>query len=101
MKKGTALVDQIRIVLILALPWYQVWKLQMPFGRKMAVCGIFMLGGFTVAAGIIRIVYLFPVSNGSAKGVGGPTSRWNGAEIPSVLLTSFVQMSLPPHFTGS
>lgn len=31
----------------------------MPLGRKLSVCAIFMLGGFVVAAGIVRFVYLF------------------------------------------
>lgn len=42
------------IGLILTLPWYRVWKLQMPMRRKVAVCGIFLLGGFVVLAGILR-----------------------------------------------
>jgi len=46
------------VVIILVLPWYPVWKLQMPFRRKLSVCAIFLLGGFVVAAGIVRFVYV-------------------------------------------
>lgn len=34
----------------------------MPLRRKLAVCGIFVLGGFVVAAGIIRFVYVMDSS---------------------------------------
>lgn len=44
--------------LILTLPWYPVWKLQMTLRRKLSVCAVFLLGGFVVAAGIVRFVYL-------------------------------------------
>ncbi len=30
----------------------------MPFRRKLSVCAIFLLGGFVVAAGIVRFVYV-------------------------------------------
>ena len=46
------------IVLILSLPVYNVWKLQMPVTRKLAVISIFLLGGFVVVAGIVRFVFL-------------------------------------------
>lgn len=47
-----------RIALILTLPWYLVAKLQMPLQQKLSVCGIFLLGGFVVAAGIVRCTTL-------------------------------------------
>lgn len=37
------------------LPWYPVWNLQMPVRQKISVCGIFLLGAFVVATGIVRI----------------------------------------------
>ena len=46
------------IGLILLLPIYNVWGLQMPIQRKLAVIGIFLLGGLVVVAGGIRLYYL-------------------------------------------
>ena len=44
--------------LILLLPVYNVWKLQMRTPQKIAVIGLFFLGGFTVVTGIIRLHFL-------------------------------------------
>ena len=40
------------------LPVYSVYKLQMPVYRKLAIIGIFLLGGLVTVTGIIRIHYL-------------------------------------------
>ncbi|MCJ1447904.1 MAG: hypothetical protein MMC23_008416 [Stictis urceolatum] len=53
---GQAISDILTDVLILVLPWYPVYHLKMPLSRKLAVCGIFLLGGFVIAAGIVRAV---------------------------------------------
>ena len=44
--------------LILMLPMYNVWKLQMPTHRKVAVISIFLLGGLVTVTGIIRLHFL-------------------------------------------
>lgn len=44
-------------VLILTMPWGQIWKLQMPLRQKFLVCGIFLLGGFVVGASVARLVF--------------------------------------------
>ena len=44
--------------LILLLPIYNVWKLQMRTRHKVAVVGLFLLGGFTTITGIIRLHFL-------------------------------------------
>ena len=41
--------------MILTLPWYPVWNLQMPVAKKLSVCGIFLLGAFVVGAGVARV----------------------------------------------
>lgn len=41
--------------LILLLPIYQVYKLQMPLQRKLAVIGIFGLGALVTITGIVRL----------------------------------------------
>lgn len=43
---------------ILLLPIYNVWQLQMPIHRKLAVIGIFLLGGLVTITGIIRLHFL-------------------------------------------
>ena len=47
-----------RVALILMTPWYHVWNLQMPVRQRISVCGIFMLGGFVIATGIVRLTAL-------------------------------------------
>ena len=46
------------IGLILILPIYNVWKLQMRTRHKIAVIGLFLLGGFTTITGILRLHFL-------------------------------------------
>jgi hypothetical protein len=55
------------VAVILAMPWPQIWRLQMTTTRKFQVGGIFLLGGFVVGAGIARCVL-------SASGVTSPTT---------------------------
>ncbi|KAF4996086.1 hypothetical protein FDECE_12582 [Fusarium decemcellulare] len=43
-------------VAILMVPLPTIYKLQMPLGQKLAVCGILLLGAFVCVASIIRIV---------------------------------------------
>jgi uncharacterized membrane protein len=45
-------------VIILVVPIYNVAKLQMPLRRKLGICGIFLLGGFVLITGIVRLYYL-------------------------------------------
>jgi hypothetical protein len=45
-------------VAILTLPVYNVWKLKMPKGRKIAVIGIFLLGTLVIVTGIVRLIYV-------------------------------------------
>ncbi|KAM0795055.1 hypothetical protein BDR22DRAFT_872508 [Usnea florida] len=44
-------------VVVLALPWPVVWRLQMDSSRKWKVSGIFALGGFVCVASAFRIFY--------------------------------------------
>ena len=39
----------------------------MPLRRKLSVCAIFLLGGFVVAAGITRFVYLLQATKNIAS----------------------------------
>jgi hypothetical protein len=49
------------IVLVLVIPIYKVWKLQMPLRRKIAVIIIFALGSFVLVTGVIRLKLLIGV----------------------------------------
>ena len=49
---------KIFVGLILLLPVYNVWKLQMRTPQKIAVICLFFLGGFTTITGIIRLHFL-------------------------------------------
>lgn len=44
--------------MILVLPWYPVYNLQMSLRHRLTVCGMFLLGGFVVAVGIARVVFV-------------------------------------------
>ncbi|KAL8690522.1 MAG: hypothetical protein Q9218_004053 [Villophora microphyllina] len=46
-------------VVILSLPIPSIWALQMPPRRKLAVCGIFLLGFLTVGAGIAKLAIFY------------------------------------------
>jgi hypothetical protein len=45
--------------LVLIIPMYPVWQLQMPTRQKISVSGIFLLGGLVVLSGIFRIKAMF------------------------------------------
>ncbi|KAI4111250.1 MAG: hypothetical protein LQ339_000711 [Xanthoria mediterranea] len=65
--------DVITDVCILTLPIPLVWRLQMPHHRKFAVLAIFMLGAFSVAAGITRMVIFISIFAPSQHNVKDPT----------------------------
>lgn len=46
------------LVLVLLLPVYKVWRLQMPQTRRIVVICIFLFGGLVSVVGIIRIHFL-------------------------------------------
>ncbi|KAI1342873.1 hypothetical protein F5Y15DRAFT_271074 [Xylariaceae sp. FL0016] len=47
---------------ILFMPIYPVWQLHMPLKKKVGVTGIFMIGFFTIGAGIARMYYYLVTS---------------------------------------
>ncbi|KAH8588161.1 hypothetical protein B0O99DRAFT_747042 [Bisporella sp. PMI_857] len=57
--KSMVISDVILDGLVLMIPWYPVWKLNMPIRQKVTVCGIFLLGGFVVLSGVVRIIAMF------------------------------------------
>ncbi|KAI1764204.1 hypothetical protein GGR53DRAFT_520511 [Hypoxylon sp. FL1150] len=56
---ATALVTDVALdLLVLAIPIYKTWQLQMPLPQKAAILCIFLMGGLVSIAGIIRICLL-------------------------------------------
>ncbi|CAG8037110.1 unnamed protein product [Penicillium salamii] len=55
---GNATSNVVLDVLIFMTPIPVVWKLQMRTGQKIAICSLFLLGGFVCVASIVRIHYL-------------------------------------------
>lgn len=49
------------LVLVLILPIYKTWQLQMSTARKILIMFLFLLGGLVSVVGIIRIHYLTEV----------------------------------------
>lgn len=47
-------------VLILALPWPQIWGLHMSLSRRLQIAVVFMLGYFVVCADVARLVLSLP-----------------------------------------
>ncbi|KAL8916463.1 MAG: hypothetical protein Q9208_008495 [Pyrenodesmia sp. 3 TL-2023] len=52
-------------ILILAMPVSIVWSLHLDTHKKLGVCAMFLLGGFTCIAGVVRFCYLENVGKGS------------------------------------
>lgn len=69
------------VVMILALPWYPVSKLQLPWRRKVSVLGIFALGAIVVAASITRVMAL---KNSTAGSDIDPTCEYNAKRTRSI-----------------
>jgi hydrogenase/urease accessory protein HupE len=56
---GTGIVDTVIDIFILLLPIRMALKLQLPRKTKVAVAGIFGLGGFVVITNIVRLRYIY------------------------------------------
>lgn len=55
---GNAIPNIITDAIILAMPIYPVWKLRMRRSQRIAVLGIFLLGGFVIIASIYRLTQI-------------------------------------------
>ncbi|KAF3766659.1 hypothetical protein M406DRAFT_355317 [Cryphonectria parasitica EP155] len=53
---AVAVSDMVLDILIFLLPVPHLYSLKMPLGRKLAVCGIFLLGSIVVACGVTRVI---------------------------------------------
>lgn len=68
--------------LVLTLPWYPLWKLNMPTRQKIFVTGIFLLGAFVVIASIFRITSIFEglIPNPDTTWTQAPAFYWGTVE---------------------
>ncbi|KAF4624478.1 hypothetical protein G7Y89_g13692 [Cudoniella acicularis] len=78
--------DVITDVIILAIPIYWTMQLRMTLGRRIAVCGVFLLGGVVIGAGIARLVIFIRQTNNpylNADGIGHLTTEiwWSMIEM--------------------
>ncbi|KAH8669047.1 hypothetical protein BX600DRAFT_266594 [Xylariales sp. PMI_506] len=55
-------------ILILAVPWYEMSKLQMPKWQKLAITCMFLLGSFIVVVSIIRLTTLIDMYHAGPDG---------------------------------
>lgn len=56
---GTGVVDAVIDLAILLLPIRMAFKLHLPKRSRIAVAGIFSLGGFVVVAQVVRLAYIY------------------------------------------
>jgi hypothetical protein len=70
---ATGIIDTLIDLMILLLPVRIAFTLQLPTKTKIAVAGIFALGGFVVITNIIRISYIYQPNEKYGK--RNPTTR--------------------------
>ncbi|KAH7018389.1 uncharacterized protein B0I36DRAFT_368412 [Microdochium trichocladiopsis] len=61
---ATSITNMLIDVLILVTPVPKIWTLRMPMQQKIAVSGIFMLGGFIIGISIARIYFFYQAGAG-------------------------------------
>lgn len=100
---GFAWSDVFTDVLILALPIPMVLRLQLTMRRKIALLGVFLLGGLTVLAGIARLVFFYRAAadhTGPDVAINtAPTIYWSLVEA-SLAVVSASLPTIRPLFHG-
>lgn len=86
MFQAFSITDVITDVFIIALPIYWTSRLQMTLRKKLAVCGVFLLGAVVVAAGAARLAIFIQQTNNpylNADGIGHLTTEiyWSMIEM--------------------
>ncbi|KAI2629786.1 hypothetical protein GGR54DRAFT_650075 [Hypoxylon sp. NC1633] len=83
-----AISDVITDVIILSLPLFWVWRLQMSTAQRFAVSGVFLLGAIEIATGIARLVVYINQSldfKKNADGIG---------HLTTLMVWSMIEMSI-------
>lgn len=52
------IINAVTDIIIVVMPLPLIWKLRLPKGRRIGVCGIFALSSIVIVASIVRPVYL-------------------------------------------
>jgi hypothetical protein len=88
MFKALAVSDVVTDVLILSLPLYWIWKLNMTLGKRLAVSGVFLLGAIEIGTGIARLVIFVEQTTDYVK-----TADGNGL-LTTLIFWSMVEMGI-------
>ncbi|KAK3319879.1 hypothetical protein B0T19DRAFT_478915 [Cercophora scortea] len=70
----SAISNAVTDFLILIVPIPFVWRMRLPLRKRIGVIGIFLLGGFTVVAAILRVYFFQSVGNKISQGLTDTTS---------------------------
>ncbi|KAL4995234.1 hypothetical protein BDV10DRAFT_175183 [Aspergillus recurvatus] len=91
---AAGIINMLNDIIILAIPFPRIIKLQMTLRKKLAVCGIMAVGIFVCVASIVRIHYLSVFMNAlDITWLMGPVFIWSTIE-PSVAIVC----ACLPHF---
>ncbi|KAL3436150.1 hypothetical protein BDV09DRAFT_184527 [Aspergillus tetrazonus] len=91
---AAGIINMLNDIIILAIPFPRIIKLQMTLRKKVAVCGIMAVGIFVCVASIVRIHYLSVFMNAlDITWLMGPVFIWSTIE-PSVAIVC----ACLPHF---
>ncbi|KAL4972846.1 hypothetical protein BDW66DRAFT_169150 [Aspergillus desertorum] len=91
---AAGIINMFNDIIILAIPFPRIVKLQMTLRKKLAVCGIMAVGIFVCVASIVRIHYLSVFMNAlDITWLMGPVFIWSTIE-PSVAIVC----ACLPHF---
>jgi len=84
---GQAIPNIATDIFILSMPIPMIWKLQIPNTQKVALCGIFLLGGFVVVVSIVRLVTIIELPQKDITWKYVEPGLWSAVE-PSMGLVS-------------
>ncbi|PWY88106.1 hypothetical protein BO94DRAFT_64517 [Aspergillus sclerotioniger CBS 115572] len=82
-------------VLLLILPTRQVWKLQIPWGRKVGLSAIFTLGIIVCAISIVRLENLIAISNSDITWSDTYSHLWTAIESSLGVVVSCLPSLMP------
>ncbi|PYI06949.1 hypothetical protein BO78DRAFT_367638 [Aspergillus sclerotiicarbonarius CBS 121057] len=93
---ATAIINMVNDMVVLAVPFPQIAKLQMNPRKKLAVCAILALGSFVCVASAVRIYVLYQFTQArDVTWMMGPVFIWSSIE-PSVAIVCACLPHLAP-----
>ncbi|MCJ1235776.1 hypothetical protein MMC14_003747 [Varicellaria rhodocarpa] len=82
-------------IIILCLPIGKVWNLQMSMQSKVAVSGIFLLGGFVVVASTLRLKFLFDIEETDVTWSWYGVAVWSAIELNVAVVSACLPTMRP------